>query len=228
MRRVKALLAVAMSAGLIGAWATAASAHVTIEPPSAEQGAGDVTLTFRAPNEDPTANMTELDIQFPSDHPIAVVDPLTTAGWTVTTKTTHLSTPIKTDDGEFSDVVSEITWTGGKIPATQYGEFKVLAMGLPSDATSLTFKAVQIYDNGTTVSWIDTAANAEHPAPVLELTPAPTDSGGSSTTAAAPTAGGSSDSKGLAVAALIVGAVGLVVGIGAFGLARRKRPAAAA
>ncbi len=189
-----------------------------------------MTLTFRAPNEDPTANMTELDIQFPSDHPIAVVDPLTTAGWTVTTKTTHLTTSIKTDDGEFSDIVSEITWTGGKIPATQYGEFKVLAMGLPSDATSLTFKAVQIYDNGKTVSWIDTAANAEHPAPVLELTPAVTDASGSSTTVAGPSSGsaGSSDSKGLAVAALIVGAVGLVVGVVAVGLTRRKRPATTA
>ena len=234
MMRAKALVAGVLTVGVLSLWASAASAHVTIDPSSAPQGAGDVVLTFRAPNEDPTANMTELDIQFPADHRIAVVDPLTTAGWTITTKITHLATPIKTDDGTFSDVVSEITWAGGKVPATQYGEFKVLAMGLPKDATALTFKAVQIYDNGTTVSWIETSANAAHPAPVLQLTPA-ADTASSSTTApgsststpAASGSGGTSDSKGLAVTALIIGIVGLVVGLGAVGLCRRKTAAPA-
>jgi len=183
VRATKSLAAAVVMVGTLGLWVGAASAHVTIEPDSAQQGAGDQVLTFRVPNEDEKANTIQLDVQFPVDHPIAVVDPLTIPGWTVTTKTTHLDTPIKTDDGTFTDVVSEVSWAGGKIPPHQYGEFKVLAQGLPTGVTSLTFKSIQTYDNNTQVAWVETGDNAEHPAPVLTLTPAPSDTGSTTTVA---------------------------------------------
>ena len=87
---------------------------------------------------------------------------------------THLATPITTDDGSFTDVASEIVWTGGQIAPGEYESFEVFAQGIPSDADSLSFPTVQTYADGTTVSWIDPTPpggpEPDHPAPVLTLT----------------------------------------------------------
>ena len=225
MKSQRILVATAGVLVAVGAWATGASAHVTPDPSSAPKGAGDQVITFRVPNEEATATTASLKLQLPQDHPIAAVDALDTNGWTSTTETRHLATPITTDDGSFSDVASTITWTGGKIAPGHYGEFKILAMGLPDDADSLTFKAIQGYDDGTTVSWIETTKDAEHPAAVVTLSAA--DSGTPTTTppAKTPSASSSSDSsKGIAVAALIVGALALVAAGAAIVTGRRSGP----
>ncbi len=54
-----------------------------------------------------------------------------------------------------------------------FGEFVIIAGQLP-DTDSLTFKAIQTYSDGSTVSWTDVAApgskaDLDHPAPVLDL-----------------------------------------------------------
>jgi uncharacterized protein YcnI len=164
---------------VVALWAGTASAHVTISPESAPKGAGDQLITFQVPNELDNANTVGLRVQFPVDHPIAVVAPQAIAGWTSKVTTTHLTTPITTDDGTVTDVVSEVDWTGGTIPPGHFGAFPVLAMGLPKDVDSLTLKAIQSYDNGQDVSWIEeTPAGGpepDHPAPVLKLTAAADD-----------------------------------------------------
>ena len=70
--------------------------------------------------------------------------------------------------------MSEIDWSGGSIPVGQFGEFNVLAQGLPTGTNLLIFKAVQLYSDGTTVNWIQVPTKAapdpEHPAPTLVLT----------------------------------------------------------
>ncbi len=176
MHHVLRRLGVASAAALalVVLTAGAASAHVTLDPPSADKGAADQTIVFRVPNEDDAASTTGLRVQFPTDHPIAAVVPLETPGWTATVKKTTLPTPIKTDDGTVTEVVSEIDWSGGKITPDHFGAFTVLAEGLPSDADSLTFKTIQTYDGGKEVAWIEVAdasdPNPEHPAPVLKLT----------------------------------------------------------
>ncbi len=239
MRRVQRLLtaigvATATGAFLVGG-ALTASAHVTPDPPTAPKGAGDQVFTFRVPNELPTANTVKFTLQLPQDHPIASVDVLAMPGWTSTVQTKHLATPITTDDGSFSEVASVITWTGGKIAPGQYGDFEILAQGLPTDTDQLVFKALQGYDNGETVAWIETQPNAEHPAPTVELTAEVPESGATSTTVAASSSSkvtavkvtkSSDSSKGLAIAGLVVGGIGLVVAIVALVLAR-KRPAGA-
>lgn len=79
---------------------------------------------------------------------------------------------------------------------------------------SLTFKAVQTYDDGTVVSWIETAPDAEHPAPVMQLTAAEEPAPSKSTS--------SSSSNGLAVVALIVAIVGVLAGGAGIVLGRRR------
>ena len=158
----------------VSAWPAIASAHVTVDPTSAPRGAGDVVLTFRVPNEQAKANVVGLRVQFPTLHPIADVSPQAMPGWTATTKTVRLAKPIKTDDGTFTTVVSEVDWSGGSIAPGEFGEFAVLAQGLPDDTDQLVFRALQQYDNGQEVAWIDVTSKAnpdpEHPAPVLDLT----------------------------------------------------------
>ena len=219
MRTLKTIAGLGAIVGAIVVGASSASAHVTVDPGTAPKGAGDEVLTFRVPNEMDNANTTQVKIQLPQDHPIAAVDVLAMAGWTTKVETVHLDKPIQTDDGTVTDVPSVITWTGGQIKPGEYGEFKVLAMGLPDDTDSLTFKTVQGYDNNQEVSWIDATvagqAMPEHPAPVLTLTAAAT---------ASPAGGADSDSDGLAVAAIIVGGVGLLAAVAAIALARKRTP----
>jgi uncharacterized protein len=66
----------------------------------------------------------------------------------------------------------------------------------------------------------------EHPAPVLTLTAAvagDVSTHGAAVVTASP-AGAESDSDGLAVAAIIVGGVGLVIAVAAIALARKRTP----
>jgi uncharacterized protein YcnI len=242
MRIRRFTVAGVMAGVVLLAVAGPASAHVTIDPESVPQGAGDATVTFRVPNEETAADTIKVDIQFPTDHPIAAVDvAVPTGGFTAQVTMKHLDTPITTDDGTFSDVVSEIVWSGGKIPPGQYGEFKVLAMGIPSDVDSIKFPTIQSYSDGTDVSWIeDTPASGEapeHPAPVLTLTAAAADSTASSSDASSSSSPSASSSQvaapaastivkkessnGLAVLALIVGGMGVLIGVGA--LVRKPR-----
>jgi uncharacterized protein YcnI len=218
--------------------AAPASAHVTVDPESVPQGTGDVVLSFRVPNEEASANTTKIDMQLPQDHPIAVVDVRPTNGWTAQVTTVHLATPITTDDGTFSDVASEIVWTGGQIGPGQYESFDLLAQGLPDDADSLSFPTIQTYSDGTTVSWIDPTPpggpEPDHPAPVLTLTAA--ESSGSSASSSAESTGGTptvtsatvvkkETNNTLGIIAIVLAAAALIIAIVA--ATRRGRPATA-
>lgn len=211
-------------AGLVAAavvlLATPAFAHVTIDPEQAPKGS-DAVLAFNVPNEMDNANTTQVVVVFPTDHPIADASTEAVPGWTVKIDKAASTTPISTDSGTVNERVSQITWSGGSIPPGQFQQFRV-ALGLPANADSLTFKALQTYSNGQIVRWIETSApggaEPEHPAPVLKLTSS------SETATAAPASSSSSndnDSNALAIVAIVVGGLALIVG--AIALLRRPR-----
>jgi uncharacterized protein YcnI len=215
----RSALVTAASLGILLVSAAPAWAHVTIDPSSAPKGS-DAVLAFTVPNETEDANTTQVLVVFPSDHPIADASVEAVPGWTANVEHARASKPIQTDEGAVNEYVSEITWTGGSIPPGQFQEFKV-AVGLPDDASALTFKALQTYSNGTIVRWIETPApggeEPEHPAPVLKLTSTSTDSGN----AAAAESSNDDDSNALAIIAIGVGGVALIVGV--IALLRRPR-----
>ncbi|MGH3798389.1 MAG: YcnI family protein [Pseudonocardiaceae bacterium] len=218
-RRVAAVGAVCTVA--LFALAGVASAHVTVNPNTAQQG-GYAKVSFRVPDEQDNASTTQLEVDFPADHPIASVSTRAVPGWTANVQKVTLAKPITTDDGQVTEAVSKIIWTGGKIAPGSFEEFDVSLGPLPTDTDQLVFKALQTYDNGQVVRWIDTTSpggpEPAHPAPVLTLTPAGAASG------ATPATAGDSDS-GKATAGVVLGIVGTVlglVGVG-FGLANRKR-----
>jgi uncharacterized protein len=236
---------------LIGLLAAAtASAHVTVAAPGVAAGASDAVITFHVPDESDAASTVGLKVQLPTSTPIAGVLVSPQPGWTAKIIQRKLATPIKTDDGDITQIVSEIDWTaatGGGIAPGFFGEFTIIGGKLPDDATSLTFKAIQTYSDNSVVSWIDEAApgstaELDHPAPVLTLAPgsgsgaaassgAPSSntSSASSASSSGPTVAASSNnsSDGKATTGLILGIVGIVLGAGALLVAlRRGRPAA--
>lgn len=202
-----------------------ASAHVTANPDTAQQGSY-TKISFRVPNEQDNASTTQLEVDLPTDHPIASVETRAVPGWTSTVQKTKLTKPITTDDGQVTEAVSKITWTGGKIPPGMFEDFDVSMGPLPTDTNELVFKALQTYDNGDVVRWIDTAPpgapEPDHPAPVLKLTPA----NATPASAAAVTTTGGASSTGtwgvvLGIVGIVLGAIGIV-----FALLNRRSAAA--
>ena len=238
--RRSAVLLTTAAVSLIAA-ASVAEAHVTVNPNTEPQG-GYSKVSFRVPNEEANASTTSVEVDIPVDHPIASVSVRPVPGWTATTTTSQLTTPIKTDDGEVTQAISKIVWTGGKIDPGQFQEFDVSLGPLPKDTDRIVFKALQTYSDGTVVRWIDLRQpgqpEPDHPAPVLHLTPAAADGTGSPTAPAGPTntapsvslaADGSAKSSGSTASdtgARVLGIAGIGVGVLGFGTAivalRRK------
>lgn len=241
VRRAATVLAVttALTAGL----ALPALAHITIQPGTAEQG-GFTKIAFRVPNERDDASTTKIEVAFPTDHPLAFVSVKPVPGWKVKVTEGKLPAPVKTEYGDLKEAVTKVVWEGGKINPGEFQEFEVSMGQLPKDVDSLTFPTKQTYSGGEVVDWSDApktdGTEAEHPAPLLKLTPA-TDDGDEHATATAtatasagaapaaaspsvtPVAAASSSSDGtarlLGGAGLVVGVIGLVVGF--LGLRRR-------
>lgn len=223
MRRL--VLALSIAAIIVTATAATAWAHVSISPEEAPKGSFS-TVTFRVPNEEDKANTVKVAVQFPADPPIADASVQPIPGWTINVKKATLTTPITTDEGDsLTERMDVVTWTANAGSAIKPGEFQqfTVIMALPGSGDSIAFPAIQTYDNGDVVSWTDATvaggAAPEHPRPELRLTTAQSDSGSNSVTAT--TSSNDSDNNALAIVALIVGALGLIVGVGAFLKTRR-------
>jgi uncharacterized protein len=214
-----------------------AQAHVTLQPNTAAAG-GYTRLNVRVPNERDDASTQKVELEFPDGFSSASFEPV--PGWDVKVVKKTLDPPVKTDDGEITEAVNTITWTADDeddaIPPGAFRDFG-LSVRIPGEAgDTLTFKALQTYTGGEVVRWIG-AEDSDNPAPTVSVTaPAGDEHGaGADHATATPAAttdaertstttddgGGSSDT--LAIIALIVGALGLIVGV--FGLltARRAR-----
>ncbi|MGW3355017.1 YcnI family protein [Streptomyces bungoensis] len=212
----RAVAVTALTATGVLAAAGAASAHVTVHPESYEKGATDGVLTFRVPNEEDGASTTKVQVFLPTDHPVLGVMVHPQDGWTAKVTTTKLKTPVKTDDGTITEAVSAVTWTGGKIGAGQYEDFDVAFGQLPENGDQLVFKTLQTYSDGNVARWIEAPTSGdepENPAPVLKLTAGDDASAAPAaekkSTEAEATDTSDSTARGLGIAGLVVGVLGL-------------------
>lgn len=205
---------------LVGLMAAPAFAHVTIKPGTAEQG-GFTTQAIQVPNERDDASTVKVEVTFPTDHPLAFVSVEAVPGWQITVERAKLATPITSDDGEVTEAVSKITWSGGSIAPGYFQTFPV-SMGPLPEVSSLTFKAVQTYSNGEVVSWIEEATpggeEPELPAPVLTLTKGSDEAASTTpTTTALPkdvaTSSDVDSAKTIGIVGVVLGALGLIVAI---------------
>lgn len=226
---------------LLGALAlalpAAAGAHVSLHPNEVPAGSF-ATLDIRVPNEMESAETIKLAVQVPPGFLDISTEYM--PGWTAKVLTSKLAKPVQTDDGEVTEQVREIIWTGdgrqGLIPPGQFLNFPI-STEIPGKAgEELTFKVLQYYDSGEVVRWIG-SPSSEEPAPKIDVTAeggvlqdvagsetAPPSPGASSSQGSETTTGSSSDdsaSKGLGIAALIVGALGLIAGGAALIRSRR-------
>ncbi len=228
----------------------AAQAHISLHPNTIPAGAF-VTLDVRVPGEQEGAYAYKVDMLIPPG--FTEIDTQNVPGWSVKEIVVKPATPIQTPEGPVDEEVSQIVWSGdrSKLGRLENGSFIQfpLSIAMPSDIAgqSLAFKTVQYYSNGKVVHWIG-PPSAEYPAPTVNITakggviedvaggeagptPGETPAGQSAAVTpastnsnlAASTSGGAS--KGLAITALVLGALGLIAGVGGLLSARRARSA---
>jgi uncharacterized protein YcnI len=148
--------------------AAPAGAHVTVQPGKATQGDFAI-VSFSMPNERPDAGTVKLEVQFPQDQVIPFVSVQPKPGWTVTVTRRTLDEPVGEHGEEITEVVGTITWEGGPLNPGEFDLFTVSMGPLPTGVKRLAFPAIQTYDSGEEVSWIEDGADAELPTPVLKL-----------------------------------------------------------
>jgi uncharacterized protein YcnI len=151
-------------------------------------------FTLSVPTEEEGATTTEVELTVPQGFSIDSFEP--TPGWQRSEQATG--------SGE-EKTIQNVTWTGGKVPTDEDSVFRF--NGSMDASKNYTFTVRQTYSNGKLVDWSG-PESSDTPAPVID--------GVSSI-------GGSSTST-LAIVALIVGAVGVLLGIVA--LVTRGRPLA--
>jgi uncharacterized protein YcnI len=230
------VVAAAVAALVVVALAGTAFAHVTINPSEVPAG-GFARLNFRVPNERDVPT-EQLEIVFPEDHPFAFVSVLPVPGWTYEVERTALETPIESEGEEITEAVSSVTWSGGQINAGEFMEFSVSVGQLPEDPTTLEFPAIQTYQGGEVVRWIEPWPEGEEepelPAPTVEVVASDGDEHGGATTETTMADAGVTDdasasdvtsddvdtAQTLAIVGIVLGGIALVVGVVA--LVRRR------
>jgi len=149
-------------------------------------------FTLAVPTEKENATTTRIELSVPSGVAIDSFEP--EPGWT-----RHVS---QTGSGE-SAVIERVTWSGGRVPTEDDAVFRFQAT-LTGGSQDYVFQVRQTYSDGTVVDW-NGPESSDTPGPVVE---------GSSL--------GGGPSTLLVIGALVVGAVGVLLGI--IGLVAGRRP----
>ena len=166
------ILALAIATAL--AAAAPAMAHVTAQPPEQVAG-GFTTVTFRVPSERPEPT-TSVEVKFPPSITSARVMPV--PGWEYDVKMVELDEPQEGGHGEeVTERIDTITWSGGEILDGEFMEFTVSVQMAEEGEIGdrVFFPAVQTYEGGERVGWIEKPADEdddtelENPAPSVTL-----------------------------------------------------------
>lgn len=182
----------------------AAKAHIDVHPQSA--AAGDFELlrfvVYHGCDQGPTTKVT---LKIPAG--VLLVRPQVKPGWEISTVTGKYAEPLQTGDQTISEGFTEVTWSGGSVPALYTDDFTILAR-LPVSEKAV-FLAQQF---------------CEGQAEPLEFAPAVALTGFEDpSTAPAEADAPSTASNTTATAALVVGGLGLLTGLAALAAARRRR-----
>jgi YD repeat-containing protein len=163
--------------GVVMLTAGAAFAHVEIEREGEVTAQGVVNAKLSVPNESQTNTTKTIELVFPESPKLTTATAEDANGFTATVN----------KDGAGN--ITSITWTGGTITGDDKAELPLSLGDFPAVSQNAEFKALQSYDDGSVVRWIEpTTAGGEepeHPAPVLYVKGEPPeehDDGGAVTT----------------------------------------------
>ena len=158
--------------------ATSAFAPVTLETQQAPVGASDKAV-MRVPHGCDGTATTAIRIRLPEG--VIGVKPMPKPGWQLNIVSGKYARPYTLRGAKMTEGVTELSWSGGKLPDAHYDEFvftSVLAEELEAGKT-LYFPVVQECEKGIH-RWIEIPKDGEHgaqgeggpqPAPGLRLLP---------------------------------------------------------
>lgn len=212
-----AALVVATLLATLLATAGPVAAHVSVRPEEVARGTV-AELTFSIPNERHDAATVAIALELPGG--LETVEPLPNGEWAATV------------DG------GVVRWRGGRLTGAERLEL-VVRVGPLSGPDRLVLPAVQTYDSGEVVRWIEEGHDGDHPAPVLALTgeevaatptttvPTTTTTVPTTTTttegaAGAPGAEADDDGGDIPVAPLVLAGVVALLAVGAYARTRRR------
>ncbi|GAA4984679.1 YcnI family protein [Streptomyces hyderabadensis] len=251
MKASRIAAAGAVSGIAVLALSAPAFAHVSVQPEGTAAKGGYAVVDFKVPNERDNASTTKLEVNFPTDHPLASVMPQPVPGWKAVVTKAKPTKPLESHGKQITEVVTKVTWTadGKGVEPGYFQKFPVSIGALPEDADQLVFKAIQTYSNKEVVRWIEVPQEGqeepETPAPVLQLAAAEDDAHGAAgssdakaentgadaqNTAADASSSDSGSGDGSDTTARVLGIVGIVVGAAGVGygvLAGRRRDSGA-
>ena len=178
----RAVLAAVVVAAAGALLPAVASAHARISPPVSV--AGKLQLySLAVPTEKAGLTTSKIVMTVPAGFGIdSFVPP--PAGWTQQVQ--------QTGSGD-SAVITRVTWSGGRTPTGEDSLFQFLAQ--PASSATYTFQVQQTYSDGSIVDWAGPESSAA-PAPTID---------------AKDSLGGGGVSV-LTIVALVLGALGLLVG----------------
>jgi periplasmic copper chaperone A len=213
--RIAGGVAIAVAAALAFGGPTV-SAHVGTDKDEVAAGAS-TTLTFSIGHGCEESPTTSMRFQIPES--VLNAAPVVKPGWGIEVEKQDLSTPVDAGHGDQqTDRTSIITFTAQDGSAVENGfrDNFTLAFTAPDDEGPLYFKVIQGCTEGEN-AWIDewdgTGDEPENPAPSIMVVAAAAGEDTHDEGVAAPT--DDDDSNGLAIVALVVGALGLAVALAA-------------
>jgi uncharacterized protein YcnI len=173
--------------------AATASAHAHVSP-SVVPAKDSQVFTLAVPTEKEDASTTKIEFTPPEGFSIDSFVP--SPGWKRDVQ--------QTGSGEDA-VITKVTWDGGDVPHGEATGFQFL--GRTDSSKTYTFGVRQTYSDGSVVDW-NGPESSDTPAPTIEARSSFGGGGGSST---------------LSIVALIVGALGVLLGIVALATASGRR-----
>jgi uncharacterized protein YcnI len=175
------MISISRSALLAGfaaaAVAAPASAHITLQGREATIGS-PYKAVFVVPHGCAGSATVKIRVQIPE----GVIDakPMPKPGWNLEAIKGKYASEYDFHGGKLSEGVTEVVWSGGKLPDDFYDEFVVntFLTGALKPNTMLYFPVVQECEQGVS-RWIDIPADPAHahdskwPAPGVKLIPKP-------------------------------------------------------
>jgi periplasmic copper chaperone A len=213
---LKRTLALVMAGALVVP--AAAAAHITVNPTEGPAD-GYATLDFEVPHGCEESPTTQVRVQIPETVPQAT--PEVHPGWSLETKEGPKD-EVELHGETITRGVSEVIWTAedAPLPAHYLDRFAISVKLPPGEGETVYFPTVQKCEKGQT-GWIEipaegeSAEELESPAPAVTLTAVEAEHEATEEDAAAEetaTEPSEDDGDGMAIAALVVGGLGLVFG----------------